>query len=161
MQVLPSTEDPRALGALPAGVLVEVSRGGRTVTLMQEIRKAIAKFRKTQYYDEEQGATFFKDHKGEEAPLGTCTCSAGWMAEELGLDRCLILGYLSKNNPKARAGRDEGGHDFLVVDGKVIVDVWLSEWWRGPLITQMSDWKAVRKWYGEPSKWEKAGIYAE
>lgn len=126
--------------------------------MTQEIRMAVARFRKTQYYDEEQGAIFFKDHKGEEAPFGTCTCSAGWMAEELGLDRCLILGYLSRNNPKARAGRDEGGHDFLVVDNNVIVDVWLSELYRGPLITQMSDWKAVRKWYGEPSQWERVSF---
>jgi hypothetical protein len=130
------------------------------VTLIQEIRRAVAKFNKAEYYDEGQGGTFFRNHDGSESPSGTCTCSAEWMAEEIGRERCVILGYWSENNPKAKAGRDEGGHDFLVVDDRVIVDVWLADWQGGPLITKTSDWKSVRKWYGEPSKWKKSGSYA-
>ncbi len=43
------------------------------------------------------------------------------------MQECLggvIMGYFHNDNPSALLGEAEGGHDFLLVDGRFIVDLW-------------------------------------
>ncbi len=79
-----------------------------------------------------------------------CTNVAEWMRLELGEGK--VVGYHADDNPTAKAGYSEGGHDFLLLDDS-IVDVWLSDTWNGPMITRLDDPEAVREWYGDPRTW--------
>jgi hypothetical protein len=36
----------------------------------------------------------------------------------------VLVGYRHDDNPTALLGEAEGGHDFLIVDGRYVVDLW-------------------------------------
>jgi len=129
------------------------------VSLRQQIKRAVAKFRKAEFYDERQEGHYITRKNWNLAwPTGCCTNSALWLKEELSPVRSKVVGYAYEDNPKARAGRDEGGHDFLVVDETFIVDVWLKDTYGGPLVTRLNDDRAVAKWYGDPEKWVEIDV---
>lgn len=57
----------------------------------------------------------------EVGDLGLCTVVARWIAEKSGGE---VYGYYSEDNPSATLAVGEGGHDFVVVDSR-----WLVDWW--------------------------------
>jgi hypothetical protein len=69
------------------------------------------------------------DHWGpDEEGWSICTNWAEKIQKALGKDRVVIAGFLTENNPSAkRMDYLAGGHDFAVVDGRWIVDPWITE----------------------------------
>lgn len=83
-----------------------------------------------------------------------CTSSAEWLRLLLG--RGEVRGYSTDENPQALVGQHIFGHDFLVVDGR-----WLVDWWAVSyagehthiVIDMQKQPDLVRKYYGDPSTW--------
>lgn len=106
-------------------------------------------------------------HKEIGGSPGTCTNTARWLARKLG---GLIFGYYSEDNPAAKLGDCEGGHDFAVVDGRWIVDWWAYDTY-GPGgfsgfednqisisrrvydLTDPRDARLAKRLYGDPVAW--------
>lgn len=101
-------------------------------------------------------------HPGEDRPVicegigvvGRCTDTSVWLAEKLGGE---VRGYQHKNNPGAELGALEFGHDFVVVDGRWLVDWWAKDTYGEKDLYDLKnpiDRKTVAKLYGDPRKWE-------
>jgi len=56
-----------------------------------------------------------------------CTGYAAELFCIFGPDRTSLFGFHGEDNPTSRIGRDHGGHDFAVLDGRYIVDPWLDD----------------------------------
>jgi hypothetical protein len=87
--------------------------------------------------------------------VGRCTDTATWLAIQLGGD---VYGYEHKNNPDAELGTYEFGHDFVVVDGRWLVDWWAKDTYQLPDLYDLEDPAVkdqVRRVYGDPARWEK------
>lgn len=89
-----------------------------------------------------------------------CTTCAGYVQMELG--RGEVWGYEHSRNPTARLGQFEGGHDFLIVDNKFLVDTWgvnsevrLPQ----PVLHLVRDAEIIRAFYGDPDTWSHLGEY--
>ena len=66
-----------------------------------------------------------------------------------------IFGYWIEDNPTAELGRDEGGHDFLIVDKKWLVDFWAAAYYgERPIHNLKTDAKEINRLYGDRGKWE-------
>lgn len=111
---------------------------------------------------EDPGPTRISENpeEGDGFEAGICSNSARWIRERLG--RGDVYGYSTYDesapdyNPDATVGADEGGHDFLVVDGR-----WLVDWWNVAFVGN-SDWLVldikrqadlVRQLYGDKRRW--------
>lgn len=68
-----------------------------------------------------------------------------------------ILGYHFDDNPTAVVGEAEGGHDFLVVEGKYIIDFWYRYLCDPtfPLYIPIED---AHKYYGDNTKWAEVQV---
>jgi hypothetical protein len=90
----------------------------------------------------------------DETEAIVCTNWARLMQRDLG---GAVLGYAHADNPTAELGEVEGGHDFLLLDGRYIVDGWaLGTWDVGPGVWDREDPKdaaAIRRLYGDPATW--------
>jgi hypothetical protein len=68
-----------------------------------------------------------------------------------------IYGYFTTDNPTARLGQSEGGHDFLVLvdeDCRYILDIWGAAYQGTPLVLDFrTDWRKISVLYGSRSKW--------
>ena len=90
--------------------------------------------------------------------LASCTLTARWLAERLG---GVVMGYQHDNNPTARLGEVEFGHDFAFIDRRWIVDWWATEYGTGteghPGVLDLADpheAAPVRDYYGDQACWE-------
>jgi len=86
--------------------------------------------------------------------LGLCTVVSRWLAEKSGGE---VYGYFSEENPSATLAVCEGGHDFVVVDGR-----WLVDWWAWDHqyidrkvfdLSDPEDARMVSKLYGDRGAW--------
>lgn len=101
-------------------------------------------------------------HPDEDRPLvcegvglvGRCTDTASWLAERLG---GVVHGYRHKDNPEAVLGKDEFGHDFVIVSDRWLVDWWARDNYQERDLYDLgdpADRELVRRLYGDPEKWE-------
>lgn len=94
-----------------------------------------------------------------------CTGYACALRKKLGPERVQVFGFHSEDNEDSSIGQEAGGHDFAVVDGRWIVDPWVTEFYsdqqgggsRGVFDMQdPEDAAEVRRLYGKRSTWQKA-----
>lgn len=71
------------------------------------------------------------------------------------LKDALMMGYYHDENPTAKVGESEGGHDFLILNGKYIVDFWYRRNYNYafPLCLPL---ERASEFFGEKDKWEEA-----
>jgi hypothetical protein len=108
-------------------------------------------------YDTEE-ESLHDDKNGN--PFSTCTYGAKWLKEKF-FPKAEIRGYHIDDNPTAEIGQDEGGHDFLLVGGKYIVDFWYHNMYdnNAPILLDIGkDKKLVEKYYGDKNTWEEVKI---
>jgi hypothetical protein len=105
------------------------------------------------------------DHPNRYRPLvcdgiglvGRCTDTSVWLAERL---KGVVHGYHHEDNPTAVLGETEGGHDFLLID-----DRWLVDWWAKDTyqerdlydLKKLEDQAEVERLYGDPKNWKAMG----
>ena len=66
-------------------------------------------------------------------------------------------GYFSEDNPTAELGRNEGGHDFLVVDDEWLVDFWAAAYYQErPIFNLKKDAAEIARLYGDRRKWQES-----
>lgn len=68
----------------------------------------------------------------------------------------IVYGYWADDNPTAELGRTEGGHDFLVVDERWILDAWASAYYGERPIHDLhdpNDQPEITRLYGDRAKW--------
>jgi len=85
--------------------------------------------------------------------IGRCTDTSVWLADRLGGQ---VHGYQHKDNPTAVMGEAEGGHDFVVVADRWLVDWWAKDTYQMRDLYDMKnqgDMEEVLKLYGAPEKW--------
>ena len=78
-----------------------------------------------------------------------CTNCARYLQGSLGGE---VVGYEYSENAEALIGRQEGGHDFLVVGG-FIVDVWAAEAYGTSPTIPLQKTRLIRQLYGNPAHW--------
>lgn len=91
-------------------------------------------------------------------PFTICTTGARWLKKHF-FPNAVVTGYSIDDNPTAKIGEDIYGHDFLIVDGKYLVDFWYRFVTRqertAPIVLDLKkDKKLIEKYYGDSSKWE-------
>lgn len=88
---------------------------------------------------------------------------AAWAMEARKLfgERISIFGFWSYENPEAGLiGELRERHDFAVLDGRWLLDGWVSRHWSGEAgapVTDLqdpSDLQRQRMFYGDPANWE-------
>ena len=72
-----------------------------------------------------------------------------------------IWGYWCSENKTAIVGKSTGGHDFVLIDDRFLVDAWAAKIEGLPIPTVMDlatkeGTKIVRAWYGLRSKWVRS-----
>jgi len=85
-----------------------------------------------------------------------CTDYAYWTREVLGCGQ--VFGFFDFANPGTETGKFNGGHDFLVIDGRFIVDLWLREVpnWTKQIVFDLEsadDAASVAKYFGDRKRW--------
>lgn len=105
-----------------------------------------------------------------DGPRNWCTDTAAWVWDQLKRTArhtaasAEIVGYHLEDNPTATVGAVEGGHDFLLLGGRYIVDFWQKEVWDSEhplLLDVIDDFEQVCRLYGNPHHWEPYGIRGE
>lgn len=91
----------------------------------------------------------------------TCSNWAQYARRVLG-DRAAGLGFFDEENPESAIAQDYGGHDFVLVDGRFIVDGWVREvaGMSRKVVFDLEDpthAAEIKKLYGDRSKWETSG----
>jgi hypothetical protein len=95
----------------------------------------------------------------EECQGPNCSMAADWVRTRLGRfgRDAEIVGYWHEDNPTAKAGEVEGGHDFLLLGGRYIVDFWQKEVWDAAhplLLDAKHNRDEVLAIYGDPHTWK-------
>ena len=72
--------------------------------------------------EEPNGRLVFRESRREAMPCLSCAEEA---QQQLGMGK--VVGFFGEDNPAARLGRKEGGHDFLLIGGRFIVDIWAKD----------------------------------
>jgi hypothetical protein len=86
-----------------------------------------------------------------------CTSSSQFIADRTGGD---VMGFDGDDNPGSSLGQLAGGHDFVVVDGRYIIDWWARfiEGETDRTVFDMQDpaqAEAIASLYGDPTTWDK------
>lgn len=107
-------------------------------------------------YDDYLCTSVFGD-SDEDFPIdaGNCTRNAKYVLQKLGLNK-EIWGYDWHKNKSAELGEAEGGHDFAVVDGRFLVDLWAMDYYDTEGVydlTDARDQREVKRLYGDRQKW--------
>ncbi len=87
--------------------------------------------------------------------VSTCTNTAVYLAERLDGD---VYGYYIEDNPTAKMGEAEGGHDFSIIDERWLLDFWAQDVYQLPWLYDLEDPKdaeAVKALYGFHESWTK------
>lgn len=91
----------------------------------------------------------------------SCTGYACEIQEKLGKERVTVMGFDGESNPGSAISEIADGHDFAVVDGRYIVDPWVTDVediGKGAYdMTDPADAAEIRRLYGDPKTWERAG----
>jgi hypothetical protein len=103
----------------------------------------------------------FKGSNGEDG-LSTCTTGACAIAKKY---RGTVVGYFSQDNPTAKLGANEGGHDFALVGNRYVVDPWAKHVdgsvQRATLdLEDPADAATARELYGDRSTWKAVEDYS-
>ena len=85
----------------------------------------------------------------------TCSMASCAAQEILG---GTVMGYWADENPAASLGASEGGHDFLVLNDSMILDIWSWVYYDAPPLVQLSDTAEVLRLYGDRSKWRTVDL---
>ena len=92
---------------------------------------------------------------GGEHPTGNCTGCARVITERFGGE---VPGYYHDDNPSARIGEVEGGHDFAVTPDRFLVDPWLYHYYGEALVLDLAvpaeQTEALAR-YGPADRWER------
>jgi hypothetical protein len=92
---------------------------------------------------------------GEGHPFTICTNSAKFIRNKF-FSGQKIVGYDADDNPTAEIGQDCGGHDFILVDDRYIIDMWYK-YVEGEDVPTMIDTEVdtelTQTLYGDRSKW--------
>jgi hypothetical protein len=91
---------------------------------------------------------------GGEDETGHCGACARIIAERFGGE---VRGYWHEDNPTARAGEVEGGHDFAVTADHFLVDPWLYHYYGDAPVLDMdvpADRSEASLRYGPQENWE-------
>lgn len=120
--------------------------------LAAKIRTAMDAFDK-----EDEKCNKIEDEGGKSNPYSICTNGARWLKKNF-FPKADVKGYTIDDNPRAEIGKDTmSGHDFLVLDGRYIIDFWYSMYRykkNAPSAIDMkTDKKLLTKYYGNPKKW--------
>jgi hypothetical protein len=87
--------------------------------------------------------------------VSRCTDSAVYLAARLG---GVVYGYTIEDNPEAKVGGAEGGHDFALIGDRWLVDFWAKDTYQLPDLYDLEDpmdRMEVRREYGDRSKWTR------
>lgn len=89
-------------------------------------------------------------------PFTICTNGAAWLKDNF-FPNSEIKGYEHDKNSTAEIGAWTLGHDFLIVDGKYLVDFWyrhVQGMENAPIILDLEKQKdLVKRYYGDITKW--------
>lgn len=91
--------------------------------------------------------------------LGRCTNGAHYVGKLVGVHRCQVFGFYDHENPGTVTGEFAGGHDFAVIDGRWIVDLW-SKHFSGLSTRCVFDLESdshaleIKRLFGDRSKWK-------
>lgn len=89
-------------------------------------------------------------------PFTICTRGAIWLRDTF-FPKAQIKGYFYDRNPTAEIGEWTLGHDFLIVDGRYIVDFWYRHVQgvrTAPIVLDMEKQKdLVKRYYGDDNRW--------
>lgn len=67
----------------------------------------------------------------------------------------VVYGYHAEDNPTASLGHSEGGHDFLVVEDRWLLDFWAAAYYgERPIHDLTKDSAEILRLYGPREKWE-------
>jgi hypothetical protein len=92
---------------------------------------------------------------GGEHETGHCGACARIIAERFGGE---VRGYWHEDNPVARVGEVEGGHDFAITPDRFLVDPWLFHYYaETPVLdlTEPAGQAEATARYGPEEKWER------
>jgi len=91
---------------------------------------------------------------GGDHPTGNCGACARIIADRFGGE---VRGYWHEDNPTARAGEVEGGHDFAVTADRFLVDPWLYHYYGESPVLDLAEpagQAEAASRYGPEQKWE-------
>jgi len=117
-----------------------------------DIKKLVTAAHKA--YTKEEEANHDEDSGN---PFSICTYGAEWVKEKF-FPKAVIMGYHADDNPDAIIGQDEGGHDFLILSDRYIIDFWYNNMIdsKAPVFIDMEKDEALaKKYYGDKTTWEK------
>jgi hypothetical protein len=86
-----------------------------------------------------------------------CTDYARWAQNVLGQGR--IVGFFDELNPGTKTGQHAGGHDFLLINNRFIVDLWIRDVtnWTNQIVFDLCsphDKPLIKTLYGDQACWE-------
>jgi hypothetical protein len=92
-------------------------------------------------------------------PFTICTNGARWIKEQF-FPNAKVVGYQHDKNPTAEIGLWTCGHDFLVIEGRYILDLWYryitGDGDRAPILLDIHTQPAlVKRYYGDINKWKE------
>lgn len=119
------------------------------------------------YNEESGGSTFKTGYSGVQ-----CTGFACAIKHMLEKGRVKVMGWSEEENPTSEVAQSAGGHDIAVVDGRYIVDPWLTDVESGEITTHTgksinvngrgvfdlqnpADAEMIKRLYGDQSKWKE------
>lgn len=81
-----------------------------------------------------------------------CTNICHWLKINY-FPEAVIMGYFHDDNPSAKIGEVEGGHDFLIMEN-YIIDFWQRNIYDkfSPIVIPLD---RAAEYYGNPATWEK------
>jgi hypothetical protein len=91
---------------------------------------------------------------GGEHETGNCTACALIITRRFGGE---VRGYHHADNPTARVGETQYGHDFAVTKDRFLVDPWLYHYYGEPPVLDMdspADWAEAAARYGPEENWK-------
>lgn len=99
-----------------------------------------------------------QDEEGH--PFIVCTNIAKWLKKNF-YPNAEIMGYHTENNSDAEIGQDAGGHDFILIDNRFIIELWFSQIEEKdcPILFDLKENpELVKKYFGDVDKWEKVHL---
>ncbi len=111
------------------------------------------------YPDFIETASLFPNGK----PWAICSNWVDDLQARLGSSIVVRFGFWGSDNPQSEVSEIADGHDFVVVDGRYIVDGWLSnvECLHATGVFDIdddADLEAIFRFYGNPLSWEATGL---
>ena len=90
---------------------------------------------------------------GGDHPTGNCGACARIITDRFGGK---VVGYWHGDNPAARVGETEGGHDFAITEDRILVDPWLFHYYGDSPVLDLTEPAAQAEAaarYGPESNW--------